>query len=1268
MLTVIFFPSPFIVDSMKIDKITLCNLTSLAGEQVVDFTAEPLRSAGLFAITGDTGAGKSTLLDAVCLALYNKSPRLDGTEKLNPDEREARQDAGRPLLQTDDVRNLMRRGCTEAYARVEFSLEGGRRFEAGWQMSLNRNGKPRPVVQTLRQLAPHREEVPAPEVAQRIVELVGLDYTQFTRTVLLAQNSFANFLKAKRMDKSALLEKLTGTEIYGQISQKIYARYTAANTRMEMLSNDYQTAMARCLDEADYEKAVEEEQLVSSQLKNHQERLTALEGQLKSLDVYFRALERLKTCEAQYAEAHRQYVSVHAQEEALRRHDQVLEVQPVFQAIKVREADIAALRGQEEENRRKQEQSRQQVEQSRQRLQQAVEREKSTRTALSQRQPALKKGYALSGAIRQAEGQLESLRTDRHQAQLKLDELRLSLATRRREREENHRLLADLEQQRQSLLVHQRMFDSYELLLDKFRQLAAVTDRQQQQARSLTELQKRKATLQASVERMARERNESEARLQTLRNELKIHQQANSGHEGGELQQQVVRLQDQLTRLEGARTLWLRISEGFQEVSDKQAAISRDKTEIEQMSRSAARLEQTMEVQTEHFNVLQRSHLLSQSKDIVRLRSDLKEGRPCPLCGATHHPYHTETERELGQLIDNIEQEYNEARQRLEQTTQSLAALREQISAARSRCTADEDYLSRRCRQVEADVETWKRGYAGLAPSFADCSPTVNPEGRRMMIEQLLENTVTSLDVARQELDTYNRHQAEINRINSQMAAIDQTLDESREQLGSIQTAIKVCQSQADNIQRQWQDDERQSGELYERIDSLSTLSAWLADWQKNRDAFRLKLTGLYEEWKSVNTRLDAARTARLTIDQTIRELEATEAATGGQVEQLRDRLRHLTEVVQNSRKELELLFGKTSPEAEAERLEGEISKAAAEAHDAQTRYEAENEAYQSLKGTGQNLLASRLRHQEEVSRRRADLDYWIQQFNATHAPLQFAELERIFGDGRDWTALRRDVDARIRRVTIADNELQSARAALLEAQGAMGGDYGENAAVRQELQQQADDLARQIGQWQQRAQEVSNRLYAHRLGRREADEVRRRLDEATALRNEWWQLNALLGSADGKRFRELAQSYTFRLLVEQANRQLERLSPRYRLYAPKGSLTLEIIDRDMCDEHRFVSSLSGGETFVVSLALALGLSSMSSRNLAIGSLFIDEGFGNLDHESLDLVMNALGNLENAQGRKVGVISHTEQIRNQISPQIRLVKTSRGGCSRIEVG
>ena len=158
-----------------------------------------------------------------------------------------------------------------------------------------------------------------------------------------------------------------------------------------------------------------------------------------------------------------------------------------------------------------------------------------------------------------------------------------------------------------------------------------------------------------------------------------------------------------------------------------------------------------------------------------------------------------------------------------------------------------------------------------------------------------------------------------------------------------------------------------------------------------------------------------------------------------------------------------------------------------------------------------------------------------------------------------------------------------------------------------------------------------------------------------------------MLGSADGKRFRELAQSYTFGHLVEQANYHLRLLSPRYELHCQMGSLSLTVIDHDMFDEERYVQSLSGGETFVVSLALALGLSSLSTGQITIGSLFIDEGFGNLDEQSLSLVMDALSRLETTQGRKVGVVSHTPQIRQQIHPQIRLVKHPTGGSSEIVI-
>ena len=170
---------------MKIEKITVCNLASIEGEFVIDFTAEPLRSAGLFAITGDTGAGKSTLLDAICLALYNRAPRFDDTERVPKDDLLA--DDG-TQLSTGDVRNILRRGCKEAHSTVEFSLPDGGRYEARWYVRLKRTGTCDKVSRSLRRLAPHKETVPEKEIQDRITALTGLDYTQFTRTVMLAQN------------------------------------------------------------------------------------------------------------------------------------------------------------------------------------------------------------------------------------------------------------------------------------------------------------------------------------------------------------------------------------------------------------------------------------------------------------------------------------------------------------------------------------------------------------------------------------------------------------------------------------------------------------------------------------------------------------------------------------------------------------------------------------------------------------------------------------------------------------------------------------------------------------------------------------------------------------------------------------------------------------------------------------------------------------------------------------------------------------------------
>lgn len=172
-------------------------------------------------------------------------------------------------------------------------------------------------------------------------------------------------------------------------------------------------------------------------------------------------------------------------------------------------------------------------------------------------------------------------------------------------------------------------------------------------------------------------------------------------------------------------------------------------------------------------------------------------------------------------------------------------------------------------------------------------------------------------------------------------------------------------------------------------------------------------------------------------------------------------------------------------------------------------------------------------------------------------------------------------------------------------------------------------------------------------------EQIAKELAEKQTVAERWAKLNKLIGSADGAKFKVIAQSYTLNLLLLHANKHLSYLSKRYKLQQVPDTLALQVIDCDMCDEIRTVYSLSGGESFLISLALALGLSSLSSNNLKVESLFIDEGFGSLDAESLRTAMEALEQLQ-MQGRKIGVISHVQEMSERISVQVQVHKKVNG--------
>lgn len=206
----------------------------------------------------------------------------------------------------------------------------------------------------------------------------------------------------------------------------------------------------------------------------------------------------------------------------------------------------------------------------------------------------------------------------------------------------------------------------------------------------------------------------------------------------------------------------------------------------------------------------------------------------------------------------------------------------------------------------------------------------------------------------------------------------------------------------------------------------------------------------------------------------------------------------------------------------------------------------------------------------------------------------------------------------------------------------------------------EAARLSEAMAEAQQRLGALDAELQRDEAARARAADLASDIAAAQAELATWQRVEEAIGSAGGDRFRRFAQGVTLDHLVHLANEQLRALSPRYRLARSTGAdLALHVVDRDMGDERRATRSLSGGERFLVSLALALALSGLEGRQSFVDTLFIDEGFGSLDAETLDLAVDALETLQ-GRGRKVGVITHVAGMMDRIGVQVRVEKRGSG--------
>ncbi len=1256
---------------MKIEKITLCNLTSLEGEQVVDFTIEPLRSAGLFAITGDTGAGKSTLLDAICLALYDRAPRFDGAERLKPEDLERlKQDKVR-ALQTNDVSNLLRRGCSEAYSRVVFTDKANQRYEAEWRLRVNRAGNVEPATRHLRRLSPTAEEIAGTktEINRHIEQLTGLTYEQFTRTVLLAQNSFSNFLKAKRNEKSGLLEKLTGTEIYGDISRKIYEKSKDATVGYDLLKGKLEaTAGDGLLDAADLAKVQEERGLTAAALRHAVEGAERLSACRNWFRAYDEAVAEQTRCEEGFNTAHKEYMSRRDDEVALERYDRVLPMQELYQQIQGYALQLEQNRTAEAALVNEINRQRPIVQQVAEALRTAQEQVSAAETRLAVRRPDLDRGYRLQGQIEDVGELLRRLSARRDQCHNALNNRRDGLKNKKAEYEALQTVLANRKVQLQSLAVHRRMLERYDLVCDKLNHLNRVHTEVRRLNEELESFRRQRNELRAVVDEGRKLYEQTAGQIRSKREALDMVRTANRGRDGLELQTRLADLQRNFTQLEAARTLWTRIAEGYADVEQRTADVERGEREIRQAEQAAQMQEAVIATLRREHTRLMEACTLSRGKDIVELRKSLKEGEPCPLCGATHHPYHTETERSLGHILSKLEQDFAEVDEELKRKEQHLDHLRREHTRREETLAAGRDYQADRRERLAADVADWQN-YTRLDRSFADCSATVNRDARRIMIGQLLDNTQRTLAEVQQEWSTFNNNQLAINQLNDQLRSLGEQLADLKDRFEERNRELAALDQTVMQTQRRVGEADNECGLLYNELDKLVTVSAWFTTWSRDPDHFHVIIEGHYKQWCEVTKALEEGERELIALGEQSSALEAECTVAEQQWRESDAEYSRTAERLMDLQENLRRLFGDSSPRAEAESLQHVVDEAAAREQEVRRKHEAAVATFENLNGRKKNLNDSDDAVRLEWQHVNSLLDNEILRFNGSEpgSPLQRAELERIFSDERHWYTLRTEIN-RVREARIlAHDRLEQARAVVGKLLADSARPSGQDNETPDTVETALEKTNRRIEELRTRLADLDRTLQIHAERQRQTERLQTELDAAGTVMESWNRLNALFGSADGKRFRELAQSYTFRFLVDHANEQLRLFSPRYRLQTLPGTLDLEIIDRDMFDRRRYVYSLSGGETFIVSLALALGLASLSAGSLSIGSLFIDEGFGNLDQASLALVMDALSHIESTQGRKVGVISHTEQIRTQISPQIHIVKLPTGGRSRIEI-
>jgi len=1212
---------------MKILAIRLKNLASLAGPFELDFTAEPLASAGLFAITGPTGAGKSTLLDALCLALFGAIPRLNNVSQSKVPEIDGD-------ISTNDPRNLLRRGTGSGYAEVDFVGIDKRRYRARWETNRARDNATKKLQasrQTLTDLDSDQilSSQNKTEYKTLLEARLGLNFEQFTRAVMLAQSEFSAFLKADDKERSELLEKLTDTAIYSQLGRRAYAKSKEAEEALKTLN-----AQVGNLTPLEPEQRAELEQ----RFTDAQQQLKLAQAQVRQLELkqqWFAELNRLRdshqAANEQLSSAQQTWDQQGSERQQLGQLERLAPQRHLFGQRQKLDAQLSPLaaRIQAQTEQHTQTQAaltdlEAQVATAQSGLQQTQEQQQAAKPALSEAFEQQVQLNHLNNDLQQVSEQARVAEQASQEGQAALDQLS------EQQRQVETRLQSIAEQLQNSAALDS-LSQAWAAYRPRLQQVVLVSSRlnkgreelpalEQASTRAEQALSERRSTLQALYDDAEVKADVVSQEIERLGQLLQDNRQQHSASDS--LERLWQRHQDIAGRLHDVQTQQ-------QQATERRAQSIAKGLQLKGEHEAA---EQALKVTVE---LLQRQRL-ARSASVEQLREQLVDQQPCPVCGSEEHPYH-QSDALLQALSGHDDGEEAAARLKVSQLSETLAELRAEVAELNNQLKQSkpqQEQLGEQLQKLTPDLQAHP-----LYPRLLE-----QPEHQRS--DWLSER----LHQLAQEVLNAEQRQTRLLKVQRDAEALQQQVQDARD---ASQQAMKLLDDQQRNISLDNQAFETALQEFEPLLPSES-----LALWRESATQSFIQLDN---DIALRVQQLDQQKDEQQEHSERAQKIEREQFAQQGrqqQHQQLQQRVQNSQQQAQAVQQRLKEILGE-QPSAEA--WQQQLEQAVEQARQAQaTTLEALQQARSELIKLTAELEGERQKL-HSLEQDVADLDRQINDWRAQHSELDDVALEALLGLSDDDVSLLRQRLQHSEKILEQTRVLVQEREAQLQQHQAQHSDISD----AEQLTAALTDAQTQSATHDQLCADLRAQISEDERRRNANSELQERIKTAHGEYLRWGRLATLIGSAEGDKFRKIAQAYNLDLLVHHANAQLKQLVRRYRLKRGGSMLGLLVMDTEMGDELRSVHSLSGGETFLVSLALALGLASMASSTLKIESLFIDEGFGSLDPESLQLAMDALDGLQ-AQGRKVGVISHVQEMHERIPVQIQ-VRRLGNGLSTLEV-